>query len=317
MKFNKVVDLKYIAEFLGLKFIGNPNHKISGINEIHRVEEGDVVFVDYHKYYEKALTSKATTILIDKVVDCPLGKALLISDDPFRDYNRIIEHFKIQSYSLKNISDTFKIGKNSIIMPGVYIGENVEIGNDCVIHPNVIIYNDCIIGNNVIIHSGSIIGADAFYYKKRAWGYDKMITCGRVIIEDNVEIGALCSIDRGVSSDTTIGFGTKIDNHVQVGHDTIIGKNCIIASQVGISGVVTIEDNVTLWGQVGVPSNLTVGKGSVVLGQSGLMKSVEKNSILFGSPAGDARTKMREIAMLKKLPEVIERLEKIEQIHKK
>lgn len=312
MKLPVEYKLKDIADLLNLAFEGSPNHPVTGINEIHKVEVGDIVFVDHPKYYATALESNATTILINKKVDCPAGKALLISDDPFRDYNKLVQHFKPVSYSLKSISDSAVIGKNTLIMPGVYIGNNVKIGDNCVIHANVVIYNDCEIGNNVIIHANCVIGNDAFYYKKRPDRFDRMLTCGRVIIHDDVEVGALCTIDRGVSADTIIGKGTKMDKHVQVGHDTVIGEMCLFASQVGISGVVTIEDGVTLWGQVGVPSNIKIGKGAVVLGQSGLVKSLEANKTYFGSPASEAREKMRELALIKKLPELIDKLNEVE-----
>jgi len=135
-----------------------------------------------------------------------------------------------------------------------------------------------------------------------------MLSCGRVVIHDNVEIGANSTIDKGVSGDTVIGKGSKLDNLVQVGHDTVIGKNCLFAAQVGIAGVVKIEDDVILWGQVGVQKDLTIGKGAVVLGQSGIPKSLEGNKTYFGSPVRDAREKMKELALIKQLPEIIEKL---------
>ena len=305
MKLSSPHTLKDIAALINCAFEGDANHKITGLNEIHMVETGDIVFVDHPKYYEKALHSKATTILINKNVVCPEGKALLISDDPFRDYNKLVRHFYPVNYSLKQISDTAKVGEGSVIMPGVYLGNNVTIGTNCVIHPNVTIYNDCHIGNNVIIHANCVIGADAFYYKKRADYFDKMISCGRVIIEDYVEIGPMCTIDKGVSGDTKIGAGTKLDNHVQIGHDTQVGKMCLMASQVGVAGVVKIEDGVTLWGQAGVRSDVTIGKGSVLLAQAGLGEDIPAGKTYFGSPAGDARAKMKEVAALKMLPELI------------
>ena len=204
MKLSSSHKLKDIAALINCQFEGSPDHLISGLNEIHMVETGDIVFVDHPKYYDKALASKATTILINKKVECPKGKALLISDDPFRDYNKIVRHFQPEVYSLKPISESAKVGKNSVIMPGVYLGNNVTIGENCVIHPNVVIYDNCHLGNNVIIHSNCVIGADAFYYKKRADYFDKMISCGRVIIEDDVEIGAMCTIDKGVSGNTNL-----------------------------------------------------------------------------------------------------------------
>lgn len=308
MKLPRVHQLKDIAAIINCEFVGSPNHSVSGLNEIHMVESGDIVFVDHPKYYDKALNSNATTILINKKVECPSGKALLISDDPFRDYNKLVVHFSPVAYSLKSISDTAKIGINTVIMPGVYLGNNVTIGDNCVIHPNVVIYDNCHIRNNVTIHAGTVIGADAFYYKKRSDRFDKLISCGRVIIEDNVDIGALCTIDKGVSGDTVIGEGSKIDNHVQIGHDTVVGKMCLMASHVGVAGVVKIGDGATLWGQAGVRSDVTIGKGAVLLAQTGVAESVPDGKTYFGTPAGDARTKMREIAALKSLPEIVKKV---------
>ncbi len=308
MKLNPPRKLTDIAKILGCEFSGSPDHLITGLNEINKVEEGDVVFVDHPKYYDKALNSKATTIIINRKVEAPKGKALLFSEEPFTAFNKLITHFSKISLSQKTISDTAVTGKGTVIMPGSYVGDHVTIGSNCIIHPNVSIYHNCVIGNNVIIHSGSVIGADAFYYKKRSTGFEKLISCGRVIIEDQVEIGALCTIDRGVTGDTVIGESTKIDNQCQVGHDTVIGKRCLFASQVGISGACIIEDDVTLWGQVGVPSKLRIGKGAVVLGQSGLTKSLEGGKTYFGSPAAEAMEKMRELALIKRLPEIVEKL---------
>lgn len=308
MKLSSPCKLKDIAAIINCEYNGDANHVITGLNEIHMVEEGDIVFVDHPKYYTKALTSKATTILINKKVECPAGKALLISEDPFTDYNKLVRHFQPINYSQKQISETAKVGANSIIMPGVYLGNNVTIGTNCVLHPNVVIYDNCQLGNNVIIHAGTVIGADAFYYKKRAAFFDKMISCGRVIIHNDVEIGALCTIDKGVSGDTVIGAGTKIDNHVQIGHDTQVGKMCLMASHVGVAGVVTIEDGVTLWGQAGVRSDVRLGKGSVLLAQAGLGEDIPEGKTYFGSPAGEARSKMKEVAALKMLPDLIKKL---------
>lgn len=306
MKLSEAQPLKRIAELINAKFYGSPDFKVSGINEIHNVENGDLTFVDHPKYYDKALNSNATTIIINKEVDCPAGKAIIISDDPFRDYVYLCKHFRTFQAASKSISDLARIGKGTIIQPGTFIGDHVEIGENCVIHSNVSIYDHTLIGNNVVIHAGTVLGADAFYFKKRPSGYDKMFSCGRVVIEDDVEIGALCTIDKGVSADTRIGKGSKLDNQIHIGHDTVVGKNCLMAAQVGVAGVVVIEDDVTLWGQVGVQKDLTIGKGAVVLGQSGVGKSIEGNRTYFGSPVQDARHKMKEIAYLKRINELFE-----------
>ena len=301
MKFKTLQTLQKIATLIDAKFVGEQDFIISGINEIHVVESGDIVFVDHPKYYQKALESAATTILINKEVDCPEGKSLLISDDPFRDFNKITNHFNPFINSKESIATSASIGKGTIVQPNVFIGNNVRIGKACLIHPNVTIYDNTVIGDNVVIHANTVLGADAFYYKNRPEGFDQLISGGRVILKDNVHIGASCTIDKGVTGDTTIGNGTKIDNQVHVGHDTKIGKKCLIASQTGIAGCVTIEDEVTLWGQVGTNSGITIGKGAVILGQTGVTKSIPGGKTYFGTPISESREKLKELAYLKRL----------------
>jgi len=308
MRFNKPVSLGELAGFTGATVIGDGAMLVQGINEIHKVESGDITFVDHPKYYDKALSSAATFVIINKEVPVPPGKALLFSEDPFSVYIKIVQRFRSFERSLTPISETAVIGEGTIIQPGVFIGHHVRIGRHCIIHSNVSIYDHCELGDNVIVHANTVIGADAFYFKRRPEGYDKMYSCGRVIIHDRVEIGANCTIDKGVSHDTVIGAGTKLDNMIHIGHDTVVGKNCLMAAQVGVAGVTTIEDEVILWGQVGVQKDLTIGKGAIVLGKSGVTKSLAGGRTYFGLPAIDAREKMREMAALKQLPELLERL---------
>jgi UDP-3-O-[3-hydroxymyristoyl] glucosamine N-acyltransferase len=272
------------------------------------VEPGDIVFVDHPKYYDKALQSAATIVLINKEVECPEGKALLISDDPFRDFNKLTNHFRPFQSLNASISETATIGEGTVIQPQAVIGNHVSIGKNCIIYSNVVIYDHCVIGDNVVIHAGTIIGADAFYYKKRPEGFDQLKSGGRVVIEDDVHIGALCTIDRGVTGDTTIGAGSKLDNHIQIGHDTVVGKKCLFASQVGIAGCVVIEDEVTIWGQVGTTSGITIGKKAVILGQTGVTKSIEGGKSYFGTPIEESREKFKQLAYLKRLPEIVENL---------
>ena len=304
----KATPLKEIASIINAKYIGNENHLITGFNEIHRVEAGDVVFVDHPKYYEKALNSAATTVIINKEVECPQGKALIICDEPFTAFNTLTRHFQPLTYSTANVSPNAKIGKNVTIMPGVYIGNDVTIGDNTILHPNVVIYNNCIIGNNVIIHANTTIGGDAFYYKKRADRFEQLQSVGRVIINDNVNIGCNCTIDRGVTADTVIGKGSILDNHIQVGHDVVIGEMCLFASHVGIAGACTIGNKVTMWGQVGISSGLTIEDGAVILAQSGLAENVKSGQTYFGTPAGSSKEKMRELFALKQLPDLIKKL---------
>lgn len=305
MRFAKIQDLQTIAEIIGCKFVGDPNFPVYGINEIHVVQEGEVVFVDHPKYYDKALNSNATIVLINKEVPCPEGKALLISDDPFRDFNKLSKFFNPFKLATEVRAKDAVIGEGSIIQPGVFIGHNVVIGKNCLIHPNVVIYDGTVIGDNVVIHAGTILGADAFYYKKRPEGFDPLVSCGRVVIEDNVGIGAACTIDRGVTGDTTIKEGAKIDNQVHIGHDTVVGSRSLIAAQCGIAGCVVIEDEVTLWGQVGTTSGITIGAKAIVLAQSGVSKSLAGSKVYFGYPAEESRDKLKQLANIKRIPEIL------------
>lgn len=309
MKLEFAHSLRKIASLIDREFIGHPDFLISGLNEIHKVEAGDLMFVDHPKYYDKALKSNATTILINKKVDCPEGKALIISDDPFGDYNKLTQHFS--PFAVWSQKDT-KIHDTATIFPNVTIGDRVNIGRNTIIYPGVIIYNDTTIGDNVIIHANTTIGADAFYFQKRDNGYNKMHSCGSVTIEDDVEIGPSCTIDKGVSGQTIIGKGSKLDAQVHVGHDTTIGRNCLFAAQVGIAGCVTIEDDVILWGQAGIPADITLKTGTVILGQSAPMKDTEEGKTYLGSPAKEARTAFKELALMRKLPEMLEVIRKVE-----
>ena len=308
MKFPRQFSLKEIANLIGAEYVGTDDFPVLGMNEIHVVEPGDIVFVDHPKYYDKALQSDATIVLINKEVECPKGKALLISDDPFRDFNKLTLHFKPFNSSNVSIAEDATIGDGTIIQPNCFIGHNVTIGKNCVIHSNVSIYDDAVIGDNVIIHANTVLGGSAFYYKKRPEGFDQLISGGRVVIENNVDLGAGCTIDKGVTGDTTIKEGTKIDNQVQIGHDTVIGKKCLIASHVGIAGCTVVEDEVTIWGQVGITSGVTIGTKAVISAKAGVSKSLEGHKSYFGIPADDFRSKYKEIASIKKIPEILQKL---------
>ncbi len=310
MKFPQQHTLQQIATIISVEFVGTPDFPVLGMNEIHVVTPGDIVFVDHPKYYDKALESAATVVLINKKVECPEGKALLISEDPFRDFNKLTNYFKAFEKATATIASTAKIGKNTIIQPGAFIGNNVTIGDNCLIHANVSIYDHTVIGDNVVVHSGTVLGSDAFYYKNRPEGFDQLLSGGRVILEDYVHLGSLCTIDRGVTGDTTIKEGTKIDNQVHIGHDTVVGKKCLIASQVGIAGCVVVEDEVTIWGQVGITSGITIGEKAIISAQSGVSKSLEGHTSYFGTPADTFRKKYKEIAAIRKIPELLAQYKK-------
>jgi UDP-3-O-[3-hydroxymyristoyl] glucosamine N-acyltransferase len=313
MRFEKPVPITEIARLTDAQVIGETEGVASGINEIHMVEEGDLVFVDHPKYYKNAVESPATYIIINQETEFPPHKALLLVNDPFEAYLKIVQRCRPFEPSMKQKSDTSSVGENTVVMPGAYIGNHVSIGDNCIIFPNVVILDHCVVGDNVVIQAGTVIGSDAFYYNRKAnreVQFKKMLSCGRVVIHDFAEIGANCTIDRGVSGDTVIGAGTKIDNLVHIGHDTRVGKNCLFAAQVAIAGATTIEDEVILWGQVGVSKTLTIGKGVEVYAQSGVGTDLEKGKKYFGSPVEDALTKKKELVWVKRIPELWEKVTK-------
>jgi UDP-3-O-[3-hydroxymyristoyl] glucosamine N-acyltransferase len=313
MKFPSPVSIKWLAEFTNATVVGNEEGMATGINEIHKVTPGDLVFVDHPKYYDKCIQSDASFIIINKVVDVPLGKALLVVDEPFETYCKIVNHFRPFEPSNKMISDSAEIGEGTFVYPSVFIGNHVKIGKNCIIYPNVTILDHCIIGNNVVIQPGTVIGSSAFYYntkKNRPVWYKKMPDCGNVIIEDDVEIGANCTIDRGVSSDTIIGKGTKMDNMLHVGHDTVIGENCLFAAQSAIAGATTIGNGVTVWGQCGINKTLTIGDNATLLAMSGVSGDLEGGKIYWGVPAEEASIKKRDLVWMKRIPQLWEKVMK-------
>jgi UDP-3-O-[3-hydroxymyristoyl] glucosamine N-acyltransferase len=304
MKFPTPIPIKEVAQKIGAIIIGNDTLLANGINEIHKVEEGDITFSDLAKYSKKALKSSASIIILNEEIDCPEGKAILVCEHPFKAYDQLIREFRPFRPLTTQLDPSSKIHPSTIIEPGVVIAHNVEIGESCHIQANVVIMEHTIIGNNVTIQAGSMIGTDAFYFKKHDDGtFEKWRSGGRVIIEDNVDIGACCTINKGVSGDTIIGEGSKLDCQVPVGHGVVIGKNCIIAGQVGIGGKTIVEDNVILYGQVGLSPRIRVGEGAVISAQSGVSKSLAGKKAYFGSPADEIRTKQKELAALRHLPE--------------
>lgn len=306
MKLNQSIDISEIASQFNLEIIcNNYKGKVTGINEIHKVNSGDITFVDTAKYYDVVLNSEANFIIINQRIECPENKCLIYSDNPFKAYNEIALAFRPFEMCTEAIAKDAQIGENTKIFPNVFIGNNVKIGKNCVIYPNVSIYPNTIIGDNVIIQSNSAIGSEAFYYNKQGGEYLKMHTIGDTVIEDGVEIGSNCSVDAGVSGTTRIGKGTKLDNQIHIAHGVVIGEHCLLCAQVAIAGKTTIGNNVVLYGKVGISKGLTIGDNAVILASSNVDKNLEGNMKYFGSPAVEARQAMKYFATLRMLPDYI------------
>jgi UDP-3-O-[3-hydroxymyristoyl] glucosamine N-acyltransferase len=310
MKFPTPVKIETIATLIHAKLVGNNNGEALGINEIHKVEVGDLVFVDHPKYYDTCLNSAATFIIINKEVKVPEGKSILITDTPFDAYCKIVEHYR-PFEKADALVNTKTIGEGTYIYPGAFVGNNVIIGSNCIIYPNVTIMDNCSIGNNVIIQSGTVIGSDAFYYntkKDRDVWYKRMPSCGSVVIEDDVEIGAGCMIDRGVTHDTRIGAGSKLDNLIHIAHDVVIGKNCLLAAATAIAGMTTLKDGVTVWGSCVINKTLTIGENAVLLARTGVGNNLEANKTYWGAPAQEASIIKRELIWIKRIPALWEKV---------
>jgi len=320
MKFKEPKTVQELANILGCTFKGDPNHLVLGLNEIHSVAEGDLTFTDIEKYYNRSLNSLATTILINKDIEAPEGKALLISDNPFSDYNKLIKAFLDPEPPASQWNEQYRIytgydvdiGEGTVIYPGVVIGNHVRIGKNCTIFPGTVIYDQSYIGNEVIIQANVVIGGHGFYFKNRKTHWEKLLSCGRTIIEDDVEIGACCTIDKGISDATILKKGCKLDNHIHVGHCAVIGERVLIAAQAGIGGTTTIEEDVIIWGQVGITKDVVIGKGAMILAQSGVSKSLEGGKVYFGYPADENRKTLKEMANIRKIDSILQRLNQLE-----
>lgn len=300
----KINDPKLTAEQLaadcGGQLIGNGQLRITGANEIHHVEKGDICFVDFHKYYKPTLASAASVILIDQATECPPDKALIVVKEPFFVYNELVKRYKGgREYPIA--TSLAKIGQNTIIEAGAHISGSAVIGDNCHIYAGAFIGDDTLIGNGVVVHAGAVIGSEAFYFKNTPNGRIPWKSGGRVVLEDRVEIGPNCNIAKGVSSDTRIGEGSKLDALIQIGHDCKIGKNCLFAAQVGVAGNVTIGDNCIFYGQVGIAQNIRIANEVAVLAQSGVGEDLEAGKTYFGSPCVEKRQAYRELLTLRQL----------------
>jgi UDP-3-O-[3-hydroxymyristoyl] glucosamine N-acyltransferase len=310
MKCSNPISVKDLANRFGLKLIGNPDNVVYGINEIHKVVAGDLTFVDHEKYYSKSINSAATIILIDKEVDCPEGKTLLVGENPFQTYNTLVLEHRPLEPQINRIAETAIIHPSAVIEAGAVIGHYCVIGQDAYVGANAVIGEFTVIGNRSVVQAGAIIGSDAFYYKKTKEGFKKWRSGGRVIIFEDVEIGAGCTINKGVSGDTIIGDGTKIDCLVHIGHGVVLGKHCLLAGQVGIGGKTIVGNHVTMYGKVGVAQNIIIEDGVTLLAGSGVGKNLEAGKTYFGSPCEEAKMKMREMVALRQLPDWMKEMRK-------
>lgn len=310
-----------IAKAVNGQLEGNPEASIRSAAGLLEATENDLSFFHNPKYIDLLAKTRAPIVLIPQKTNgltLPEGKALIRVANPQWAFAQVLSlidkartHHPQGVHPKAHVESTAKIGNGTIIYPGCFIGHNVKIGDNCLIYANVVLREDTEIGNRVIIQPGAVLGSDGYGFATLEGKHHKIPQIGKVVIEDDVEIGANVTIDRATTGETRVGAGTKIDNLVHIAHNVQIGQNCLIVAQVGISGSTQIGKNVTLAGQVGVVGHLKIGDGAVVAAQSGVMNNVEAGEVLFGSPARQHRLALKLQALYGKLPELYETLKEL------
>jgi len=317
-----------LAEYVGGRVCGDPSVVIRSTATLGLAEQGAISFLTNRKYEKQLKTTQASAVIVGKDTP-PAAVCLLVAEDPYYAFMQIMvllhghrKHKKTGISPRASISDTAKIGADChiydfatisdgvkikdgcIIYPGVYVGQDVQIGSDTIIYPNVTIYDGCKIGNRVIINANSTIGEDGFGYATHKGVHHKIPQTGVVVVEDDVEIGACCGIERGTLSDTLIGQGSKLGDLVTVGHGTKIGQHCLIVAQVGIAGSTNIGNHCTVGGQVGIVGHIDIGNNVTVAAQAGVINSIPDNKVVLGAPAVEANVGRRAYSMIQYLPEM-------------
>jgi UDP-3-O-[3-hydroxymyristoyl] glucosamine N-acyltransferase len=316
-----------LAEYVGGQVFGDPSIVIRAAATLGHAGEGDISFLMNRKYERQLQTTKASAVIVAQAAEAPV--ALLVAEDPYYAFTQVMVllhgHRKHKEtgispqafvsdnavlgegchvHHLATIADNVRIGKRCIIYPCAYIGEGVTMGDDCIIYPSVTIYERCRIGHRVILNAGSAIGVDGFGYATHQGVHHKIPQVGGVVIEDDVEIGSCCGIERGTLDDTVIGQGSKLGDLVTIGHGTRVGPHCLLVAQVGIAGSTTLGHHCTVGGQAGIVGHVTIGDNVTIGGRAGVINSVPDGQTMLGAPAIEADEARRAYAMLPHLPQM-------------
>jgi UDP-3-O-[3-hydroxymyristoyl] glucosamine N-acyltransferase len=304
--------LKDLAKLVGGEILGNPDLSVKDVSPISSAKPGDVIFAFDARALSSAEKSQASAIVAP--LNSKPKKPSILVKNPRLAMAKILAQFypatpaKGGIHKTAVISESAKVGTNSIISPFVFIGEKTEIGKNCVVHPNVTIYDHVKIGDNVIIHSGAVIGVDGFGFEQEAGRHVKIPQIGGVLIEDDVEIYSNATIASGTIDPTIIKRGSKIDCLCHIAHNCSVGEDCAITAQVAMSGSSTLKDRVYVGGQSAVNNRVTVGEGTIIMAKSGVTKDVPPNSVVSGFPAQDHKKELEIQAIMRRLPELIKKL---------
>lgn len=327
-----------IAGFINGKIIGDENAVITGVSPIERGEAGHMSFIAQEKFAHYLDTSNCSVLIVSEKLlrKDSYPQTIIAVEDAYLSFQilmNIYQEMQGRKTGIENgssidetailgddiyigaytyISEKVRIGDGSQIYPQVFIGKNVKIGKNCKIFSGVRIYDYCVIGDNCVVHSNTVVGSDGFGFQPTKDGYNKIPQLGNVVVEDNVEIGANCTIDRGTIGSTIIGKGTKIDNLIQIAHNVKIGQNNVIAAQAGIAGSTTIGDWNQIGGQVGIVGHINIGSQVKIQAQSGVNANAEDGEILYGSPAISAGDFRRNYVHFRNLTEIVKRINNLE-----
>lgn len=329
-----------IANFINGKILGDENASITGVSPIESAQSGQLSFVSQEKFADYISNSEASVIIVSEkfVKEQQYKPTLIVVEDAYLSFQVLMNLYQQMKDTKKSgieepahvspqavlgegvyigafsfVSENAKIGAGTQIYPQVFIGKNVKIGANCTIYSGARIYDYCVLGDGCIVHSNSVIGSDGFGFQPTGDGYQKIPQLGNVILENNVEIGSNCSIDRGTIGSTVIGEGTKIDNLIQIAHNVKIGKHNVIAAQAGIAGSTVIGDWNMIGGQTGIVGHIKIGNKVRIQAQSGVNSSVEDGETLYGSPAIPAGDYRRNYVHFKNLTEIVKRVSDLEQ----
>jgi UDP-3-O-[3-hydroxymyristoyl] glucosamine N-acyltransferase len=310
--------LKQLAARIDAEPVGNPDIVIHSVHTLEEAQAGQVSFLANPKYLKQLETTRASAVIVAPTVSSE-RLALLRAKDPYYAFMQaVVALHGHRVHPFKGIhpdahvDPTATVGENCILYPGVFVGPRVRMGRDCVLYPNVVIYDDTVLGDRVIVHAGTSIGEDGFGYATHKGTHHKIPQVGNVIIEDDVEIGANCSIDRATLGSTVIGRGTKFSNAIAIGHGTKVGPGCLFVAQVGVAGSVSVGHHVTMAGQVGIAGHLKIGDNVTIAAQSGIIGDVPEQTTIMGTPALPASRARRVWGVYAQLPDILERLRKLE-----
>ena len=311
--------LSDLAPRISATVLGDPSLDITSCNTLADATPGQLSFLANPKYTRELETTKASAVIVGLSATTDRKTTLLKANDPYFSFQQAIlylhghrKHPHAGVHPRAHVELSATVGEGSVIYPGVYLGPNVKVGRDCILYPNVTVYANCVLGDRVIIHAGTVIGEDGFGFATHKSEHHKIPTLGNVVIEDDVEIGANCTIDSATFGSTVIGKGTKFSNLIAIGHNSRVGPHSLLVAQVGIAGSVQIGHHATLAGQVGIAGHLKLGDNVVVAAQSGVMNDVPDQTVVMGSPAMPANQARRVYTLFTQLPDLHDRLKHLE-----